>query len=233
MRQAVAADVGNDEPVVESEASVRTGAASRPGANRRRLGAVGDHGQLAARDAASLEILRKRLGNHDHARRLGVQKVGQCAPGLAPLELPCRISPSSTMASGQQAADLEHEGHALGAAPAARPRRREQRRRGGDHHVGRSQAGQAEQHGREHQPQVIEFASARSLLFGTAYSQQRRMRMRSRCSVAHSRPRAPRVMRPTGWFGNAVTTLTWCPARTQARANSCTRAAGAAGSGTK
>ena len=68
---------------------------------------------------------------------------------------------------------------------------------------------------------------------GTAYSQQRKTRMPSNSSVDHHRPRYSAGMRPTGWFGNVVITLTWCPARTHARAISWTRAAGAAGSGAK
>ena len=42
-----------------------------------------------------------------------------------------------------------------------------------------------------------------------------------------------REILPDPKFGNVVITLTWCPARTHARAISWTRAAGAAGSGAK
>ena len=111
MRQAVAADVGNDELLVESEAcSDRRGVEA--GREQSGVGAVGNHDQLAARNAAPLEVLRKRLGDHHHTRRLRVQKVRQALQGSHGwASVPHQAELDDGF--GPQVAHFEHERHAL------------------------------------------------------------------------------------------------------------------------
>ncbi len=159
MRQSVGTDVRDDELSVQAQGLARlVRVAGGGGREEARVGAVGDHGQLGARNALAREAVGEGLGDNHDARGLAVQEVCQA---LEELDGHAAAPHQSEIDDGlgPQVADLQDEGDASHARDEPRRQRGEQRRGGGDDHVRSLDARQAEQHGGEHEREVVEAAA--------------------------------------------------------------------------
>ena len=116
MRQAVAADVGDDELLVESEACSRAGAASRPGANRRVSAPLGMTASLLRGTPRALEVSANAWVTTTTRAACAYRKCASRSSARTRWA-PGRIRPELDDGFRPQVAHFEHERHALRRAP--------------------------------------------------------------------------------------------------------------------